>query len=72
MVATLLRKKQGGQSSNSEWFKYRNGTLTESKFGEISDKRVIAPPDRLVRDLFQYKVRPSVPHQCKVGLEMEY
>ena len=65
------QEKTRGQSSNSEWFKYRNGRLTASKFGEISNRRVTTPPDRLVRDLFQYKVRPSAPYQCEVGLEME-
>ena len=68
---STVEEKTRGQSSNSEWFKYRNGRLTASKFGEISNRRVTTPPDRLVRDLFQYKVRPSVPYQCKVGLEME-
>ena len=58
----MLRKKTRGQSSNSEWFKDRNGRLTASKFGEISNRRVATPPDRVVRDLFQYKVRPSVPY----------
>jgi len=29
--------KKGGQSSNSEWFKYRNGRLTASKFGEVTE-----------------------------------
>ena len=67
---STVEEKTRGQSSNSEWFKYRNGRLTASKFGEISNRRVTTPPDRLVRDLFQYKVRPSVPYQCKVGLEM--
>ena len=66
-----VEEKTRGQSTKSEWFKYRNGRLTTSKFGEISNRRVTTPPDRLVRDLFQYKVRPSVPYQCKVGLEME-
>ncbi|KAJ7386729.1 hypothetical protein OS493_006741 [Desmophyllum pertusum] len=66
-----VQEKTRGQSSNFEWFKYRNGRLTASKFGEISKRRVTTPPDRLVRDLFQYKVRPNLPFQCKVGLEME-
>lgn len=66
-----VEEKTRGQSSNSEWFKYRNGRLTASKFGEISNRRITTPPDRLVRDLFQYKARPNVPYQCKVGLEME-
>ena len=66
-----VEEKTRGQSSNSEWFKYRNGRLTASKFGEISHRRITTPPDRLVRDLFQYKARPNVPYQCKVGLEME-
>ena len=66
-----VEEKTREQSTNSEWFKYRNGRLTASKFGEISNRRVTTPPDRLVRNLFQYKVRPRVPYQCKVGLEME-
>ena len=70
MVSALLRKKQGGNPA-TQWFKYRNGRLTASKFGKISNRRITTPPDRLVRDLFQYKARPNVPYQCKVGLEME-
>ena len=66
-----VEEKTRGISSNSEWFKYRNGRLTASKCGEISNRRVTTPPDRLVRDLFQYKARPNLPYQCKVGLEME-
>ena len=65
-----IEEKTRGQSSNSEWFKYRNG-LTASKFGEISNRRITTPPGRLVRDLFQYKARLNVPYQCKVGLIME-
>ena len=42
-----------------------------SKFGEISNRRVTTPPDRLVRDVFQYNCRPNIPYQCQVGLEME-
>ena len=59
-----VEERTRGQSSNSEWFENRNGRLTASKFGEISNRRVTTPPDRLVRDLFQYKVRPSAPYQC--------
>ena len=29
-----VEEKTRGQSSNSEWFKYRNGPLTASKFGK--------------------------------------
>ena len=69
-INTVEEKKQGG-ISNSEWFKYRNGRLTASKFGEISNRRITTPPERLLRDLIQYKARANVPYQCKVGSEME-
>ena len=46
-----VEEKTREQSSNSEWFKHRNGRLTASKFGEISNRRITTPPDRLVRDL---------------------
>ena len=52
------------KKNTEEWLKYRNGRLTASTFGEISNRRLTTPPDRLVRDLFQYKVRPSAPYQC--------
>ena len=64
-------EKTRGQSSNSNWFQYRCRRLTASKFGEISNRRVITPPDRLVRDVFQYNCRPNIPYQCQLGLEME-
>ena len=64
-------EKTRGQSSNSDWFQYRCGRLTASKFGEISNRRVTTLPDRLVRDVFQYNCRPNIPYQCQVGLEME-
>ena len=41
------------------------------KFGEISNRRVTTPPDRLVRDVFQYNCRPNIPYQCQVRLQME-
>ena len=66
-----VEEKTRGQSSNSDWFQYRCGRLTASKFGEISNRRVTTPPDRLVRDVFQYNCRPNIPYQCQVGLEME-
>ena len=67
----IVKEKIMWQSSNSELFKYWNGRLAASKFGEISKRRVTTPSDRLVRDLFWYKVRPCVPYESKVGLEME-
>ena len=63
--------KTRGQSSNSDWFQYRRGRLTASKFGEISNRRVTSPPSRLVKDVFQYNCRPNIPYQFQVGLEME-
>ena len=66
-----IEEKTRGQSSNSDWFQYRCGRLTASKFGEIRNRRVTTPPDRLVRDEFQYNGRPNIPYQCQVGLEME-
>lgn len=65
-----VEEKTRGQYSNSYWFKrYLNGRLTASKSGEITNRRVTTPPYRLVRDLFQYKVKPNVPYKCKVGLK---
>ena len=66
-----IEEKTRGQSSNSDWFQYRCGRLTASKFGEISNRRVTTPPDRLLRGVFQYNCRPNIPYQCQVGLEME-
>ncbi|CAH3019257.1 unnamed protein product [Porites evermanni] len=66
-----VEEKTRGQSSNSDWFQYRYGRLTASKFDEMSNRRVTTPPDRLVRDVFQYNCRPNIPYQCQVGLEME-
>jgi len=47
-----VEEKTRGQSSNSEWFKYKNGRLTASKCGKISNRRVSSPHDRLLRNLF--------------------
>ncbi|CAH3041621.1 unnamed protein product [Porites evermanni] len=66
-----VEEKTRGQSSNSDWFQYRCGKLTASKFGEISNRRVTTPPDRLVRDVVQYNCTPNIPYQCQVGLQME-
>ena len=66
-----VEEKTRGQSSNSDWFQYRCGRLTASKFGEISNRRVTTPPGRLLRGVFQYNCRPNIPYQCQVGLEME-
>ena len=66
-----VEEKTRGQSSNSDWFQYRCGRLTASKFGEISNRRETTPADRLVRDVFQYYCRPNIPYQCQMGLEME-
>ena len=65
-----VEEKTRGQSCNSEWYKYRNGSLTASKFGEICNRRATTLADRFLRDLFQHKVRPNMHHQCKIGLEM--
>ena len=66
-----VEEKTRGQSSNSDWFQYRCGRLIAPKFGEISNRRVTTPPDRLVRNVFQYNCRPNIPYQCQVGLQME-
>ena len=60
-----------GQSSNPEWFKYRSGRITASKFGEVNNRRSTTAPDRLVRDLFQYKTKTATPFQCAEGLRLE-
>ena len=38
-----VEEKTRGQSSNSDWFQYRCGRLTASKFGEIRNRRVTTP-----------------------------
>ena len=48
-----VEKMTRGQSSHPEWFKYRSGKITASKFGEVNNHRSTTAPDRLVRDLFQ-------------------
>ena len=67
-----VEEKTRGQSSNSDWFQYRCGRLsTASKFGEISNRRVTTPPNRVVRDVFRNNCRPNIPYQCQVALEMK-
>ncbi|XP_044179011.1 uncharacterized protein LOC114971244 [Acropora millepora] len=66
-----VEERTRGQSSNPEWFKYRTGRITASKFGEINNRRSTTAPDRLVRDLFQYKKRTTTPFQCAEGLRLE-
>ena len=66
-----MEKATRGQSDNSEWFRYRCGRSTASKFGEINNRRNSTPPDRLVSDIFNYKTRTQTPYQCKAGLDME-
>ena len=59
------------QSSNPEWFKYTTRRLTASKFAEINNCRSTPAPDRLVRDLFQYRIRTTTPFQRAEGLRLE-
>ena len=66
-----VEERTRGQSSNPEWFKYRTGRITASKFGEINNRRSTTAPDRLVRDLFQYRTRTTTPFQCAKGLRLE-
>ena len=66
-----VEKMTRGQSSNPEWFKYRSGRITASKFGEVNNRRSTTAPDRLVRDLFQYKTKTTTPFQCAEGLRLE-
>ena len=66
-----VEERTRGQSSNPEWFKYRTGRITASKFGEINNRRSTTAPDRLVRDLFQYRTRTTTPFQCAEGLRLE-
>lgn len=54
-----------------KWFQYRSGRVTASKFGEIQNRRPSTAPDRLTRDIFQYKTRSAVPAQCAEGLRLE-
>lgn len=66
-----VEERTRGQSSNPEWFKYRTGRITASKFAEINNCRSTPAPDRLVRDLFQYRIRTTTPFQCAEGLRLE-
>ena len=59
-----VEKMTRGQSSHPEWFKYRSGQITASKFGAGNNHRSTTAPDRLVRDLFQYKTKTTTPFQC--------
>ena len=66
-----VEERTRGQSSNPEWFKYRTGRIPASKFGEVNNRRSTTAPDRLVRDLFQYRARTTTPFQCAEGLRLE-
>ena len=57
----VLEKMTRGQSTNPEWFKYRSRRITASKYGEVNNRRATTTPDRLVRDLFQYKTKTTTP-----------
>ena len=56
-----VEERTRGQSSNPEWFKYRTRRITASKFAEINNCRSTPAPGRLVRDLFQYRIRTTTP-----------
>ena len=66
-----IEKQTRGQTNNEKWFQYRSGRVTASKFGEIQNRRPSTAPDRLTRDIFQYKTRSAVPAQCAEGLRLE-
>ena len=66
-----VEERTRGQSSNPEWFKYRTRRITASKFAEINNCRLTPAPDRLVRDLFQYRTRTTTPFQCAEELRLE-
>lgn len=59
-----------GQSENPEWFKFRVGRVTASKFGEIKNRRPTTTPDRIVRDIFQNKEKQYLPSHCAEGLRL--
>ena len=65
-----VEERTRGQSSNPEWFQYRTRRITASKFAEINNCRSTPAPDRLVRDLFQYRIR-TTPFQCAEGLRLD-
>lgn len=69
--AEMIEERTRGQSANPEWFKYRTGRITASRFGEVNNRRSTTAPDRLVRDCFQYKTRTATPFQCAEGLRLE-
>ena len=60
-----------GQSENPQWFKFKVGRVTASKFGEINNRRPTTTPDRIVRDIFQYKEKRHLPSHCAEGLNLE-
>ena len=66
-----ISRQTRGQTNNEKWFQYRSGRVTASKFGEIQNRRPPTAPDRLTRDIFQYKTRSAVPAQCAEGLSLE-
>ena len=66
-----IKISEDGINTAEEKTRGPSGGLTASKFSEISNRRVTTPPNRLVRDVFQYNCRPNIPYQCQVGLEME-
>jgi len=66
-----IESETRGQSQNDQWFQFRSGRVTASYFGEVRNRRSSTPPDRLVRDIFQYGKRRVSPPQCLEGQQLE-
>ena len=66
-----VEERTRGQSTNPEWLKYRIGKITASKFGEINNRMSTTAPDRLVRDLFQYRTRTTTRFKSAEGFRPE-
>jgi len=49
---------------------HRHG-LRPLDFGEIQNRRPSTAPDRLTRDIFQYKTRSAAPAHCAESLRLE-
>ncbi|XP_070549026.1 uncharacterized protein [Ptychodera flava] len=67
----IIQQHTKGQSKNPQWFEYRAGRVTASKFGRIKKMRESTPPDNLVKEIMQYDKKSSVPKACQYGLDME-
>ena len=67
----MLRRGQGDNHPTQDGL---NIGLEESQYQSLvksTTRRSPTAPDRLVRDLFQYRTRTTTPFQCAEGLRLE-